>query len=98
MILFKFTLQLIEIDSMKAHIIFNWLLFNYQHNTIQNYIFNEFCYSTAHMCLTFPFPLIKSDFISPQDNSLSFRYEMILLIHLWAEVGSITLLYFNIIL
>jgi hypothetical protein len=42
MILFKFTLKLIEIDSMKAHITFNWLLFNYQHNTIQNYIFNIF--------------------------------------------------------
>jgi len=42
MILFKFTLKLIEIDSMKAHMIFNWLLFNYQHNSIQNYIFNKF--------------------------------------------------------
>jgi hypothetical protein len=42
MILFKFTLKLIENDSIKAHMIFNWLLFNYQHNAIQNYIFNEF--------------------------------------------------------
>jgi hypothetical protein len=41
MILFKFTLILIEIDSMKAHMIFNWLLFNYQHNYIQNSIYNE---------------------------------------------------------
>jgi hypothetical protein len=43
MILFKFTLKFIENDSMKAHMIFNWLLFNYQHNSIQNYIFNEYC-------------------------------------------------------
>jgi hypothetical protein len=42
MTLFKFTLKLIEINSMKAHMIFNLLLFNYQHNSIQNYIFNEF--------------------------------------------------------
>jgi hypothetical protein len=37
MILFKFTLKLIEIYSVKAHMIFNWLLFNFQHNFIQNY-------------------------------------------------------------
>jgi hypothetical protein len=35
-------LKLIEIDSMKAHMIFNWLMFIYQHNSIQNIIFNEF--------------------------------------------------------
>ncbi len=34
MILFKLTLKLIEIDSMKAHMIFNWLLVIYQHNYI----------------------------------------------------------------
>ncbi len=60
MILFKFTLKLIEMDSMKALIKFNWLLCNYQHNSIQNYIFNKFD--------TFLFSLIQSEFISPLDK------------------------------
>jgi hypothetical protein len=87
MILFKFTLKLIEIDSMKAHMIFNWLLFNYQHNSIQNFIFSEFWYSPAHMCLTFLFLLIKSDLLSTQDKILSFRSEMILHINPWNRSG-----------
>ncbi len=78
--------------------IFNWLLFNYEHNSIQIYIINEFWYSPAYMRLTFLFSLIKSDFISPQEQRLSFLYEMIFHIHSWADVGSISPLYFNIIL
>jgi hypothetical protein len=81
MILFKFTLKLIQIDSMQAQMIFNWLLFNYQHNSIQNYIFNEFWYSPAHMCLTFLYSLTKSDLNSPKDMTLTFLYEMIFVLH-----------------
>ncbi len=88
MILFKFTLILIEIDSMKAHMIFNWLLFNYPHNSIKNYILQWILIqSSSYMSLTFPFSFKKSDLISPQDKSLSFLSEMISHIHSWDRSG-----------
>ncbi len=95
MILFKFTLKLIEIDSMKAHMIFNRLLFIYQQNSILNYIFNEFWYSPAHMCLTFLFSLIKGDLISPQVKTLSFLYRMFLHNHFWHRSGEHQLFIFQ---
>ncbi len=54
---------------------------------MQNYIFNEFWYSPAYTYLTFLFSLMKSDFISPQDKSLSFLYEMILHNQSWNRDG-----------
>ncbi len=98
MILFKFTLIYIENDSMKAHLIFNWLLFNYQHTSIQNYIFNEFRYSPAHMCITFLLSLIKSEFISPQVKFCHIFTKWSCIFLLRTEVGSTSPLYFNIIL
>jgi hypothetical protein len=60
---------------MKAHMILNWLLFNYLHHSIQNYIINEV--NTAQLT----FSLTKSDLISPQDKRFSFLEEMISHIH-----------------